>query len=748
MRDEVRMLNIVEPPENSDSKRAKLVHCKLEHVKLDDFTPEFQQFLKDGNHLNRPLDTLLETWLGLSASGNRPVLTDVMDDPLRLPIWRWKLQYGSVDDTLEAWEEIMEAIGTISVNCPKIPRDPRPLALGIERPTALRTHIKFQSFPLRPRFRWGDFEAISYCWESDVRDQTIILDGVPFDVPRNLEALLQSLRSLPHAKSGMKFWVDALCIDQANTLERNQQVKLMKSIYSKAFAVVVWLGGSADDSGKAIDFMASINQFVTENEDEDDQFDFEKWEYSATVELQRKKFSELPWKALLDFLNRTYWRRLWIIQELALNHNMTLFLCGDRQLSRSMISRTCEFCERNIRVIDQLVSPSLEIGTTSPSTMYGSIWPTVYHVNKLLGARNQGMERSNVDVVLDLGRKASATDARDKVYGILGILPRELSAMVIPDYGESNSVDKVYYQFARKMLDEYKRLDSILSWCSYKPNSSLPSWIPDWTSKFSRNHVQWLKRRNTSGSRSGQWFISQEGRRLHSKGIIVDHVKSTSSSQSENLPFRAQQPRNSTDTKIIECFHHYGDLEKLSTALQRTLVMHHPSTREWKKSTLDIYWIDWDEKLTEESWKMMRNVTQTFCWESFDQFRHTNANFSIFGHKFHDFFPKMQSSSNDRRREDEITRECVSAMLMAVLTLIGRRMITTTVGYLGLAPEEVQEHDVVAILYGCNFPVVLRPHGDSYLLIGECYVDGIMDGEIMEAKERGEFCHEIEITLC
>jgi hypothetical protein len=467
------------------------------------------------------------------------------------------------------------------------------------------------------------------------------------------------------------------------------------------------------------------------------------------VELQKKKFSELPWKALLDFLNRTYWRRLWIIQELALNHNMTFFLCGDRQLSRSMISRTCEFCERNIKVIDYLVSPSLELEITSPSTMYGSIWPTVYHVNKLLRARDKGMERSNVDVILDLSRKANVTDARDKVYGILGILPHKLSAMVTPDYGKSNPVDKVYYQFARNVLDEYERLDLILSWCSYRPNSSLPSWIPDWTSRFSRNHVQWLKQRNTSGSRRGQWSISQEGRRLNSKGIIVDHIKSSSSSQSENLPFRAQQPRHSTDKNKIECIHRYGDLEKLSAALRRTLVMHHRATRERKKSILDIYWVNWDENRTEESWKTMQNITQNLCWEAFDQFRHTNANFSIFGHKFRDFFPKMQSSSNDRRREDELTWECVSAMLIAVLALIGRRMITTTGGYLGLAPEEVQENDVVAILYGCNFPVVLRPHGDSYLLIGECYVDGIMDGEIMEAKERGELRYEeVEITLC
>ena len=74
-------------------------------------------------------------------------------------------------------------------------------------------------------------------------------------------------------------------------------------------------------------------------------------------------------------------------------------------------------------------------------------------------------------------------------------------------------------------------------------------------------------------------------------------------------------------------------------------------------------------------------------------------------------------------------------------------MITTEKGFLGLAPEAVQKGDVVVIVYGCNFPVVLRRHGDMYRVIGESYVDGIMDGELMEATERGKH-KELELTFC
>jgi hypothetical protein len=88
-----------------------------------------------------------------------------------------------------------------------------------------------------------------------------------------------------------------------------------------------------------------------------------------------------------------------------------------------------------------------------------------------------------------------------------------------------------------------------------------------------------------------------------------------------------------------------------------------------------------------------------------------------------------------------------SDMHLVVLALPGRKLMTTIKGYLGLAPEEVLKGDVIAVLYGCNFPVVLRPYGERFYVVGECYVDGVMDGELIEARDREEY-QEREITLC
>jgi hypothetical protein len=78
-------------------------------------------------------------------------------------------------------------------------------------------------------------------------------------------------------------------------------------------------------------------------------------------------------------------------------------------------------------------------------------------------------------------------------------------------------------------------------------------------------------------------------------------------------------------------------------------------------------------------------------------------------------------------------------MHLVVLALAGRKLVTNSRGYLWMAPEEALKGDVIAVLCGFNFPVVLCTCGDRRYVFGECYVDGVIDGEFMEAKDRGEY---------
>lgn len=70
---------------------------------------------------------------------------------------------------------------------------------------------------------------------------------------------------------------------------------------------------------------------------------------------------------------------------------------------------------------------------------------------------------------------------------------------------------------------------------------------------------------------------------------------------------------------------------------------------------------------------------------------------------------------------------------------MARRLSTTIKGYIAMAPAAAEPGDIICVLYGCSVPVVLRPRveASTYEFIGECYVDGFMNGEIL-AKTDGE----------
>jgi hypothetical protein len=71
----------------------------------------------------------------------------------------------------------------------------------------------------------------------------------------------------------------------------------------------------------------------------------------------------------------------------------------------------------------------------------------------------------------------------------------------------------------------------------------------------------------------------------------------------------------------------------------------------------------------------------------------------------------------------------------------GRRMFITSRGYIGLGPEHTQIGDEVAILLGGSTPFMLREAvsakaGETHWnLLGDCYVHGCMDGELVEGEQ-------------
>ncbi|KAM5344634.1 hypothetical protein ACJ41O_013169 [Fusarium nematophilum] len=163
--------------------------------------------------------------------------------------------------------------------------------------------------------REGDiYQALSYEWgeESD-DDPFIIVNGELVQVRSNLYSALKHIRDPSH---DLALWIDAICINQGDLEEKSEQVARMGETFANAPTVIAWLGEAKDGSETAMDLMSSRENLM------------------QNVDLRPGLHPDSPErKALIALCHRTYWRRVWIIQELFLAQQF-IVRCGTKAITR------------------------------------------------------------------------------------------------------------------------------------------------------------------------------------------------------------------------------------------------------------------------------------------------------------------------------------------------------------------------------------------------------------------------------
>jgi heterokaryon incompatibility protein (HET) len=141
--------------------------------------------------------------------------------------------------------------------------------------------------------RTHPYDALSYVWGGPDKPRFISISehnstsGHDIPVTENLHEALTRLR---HRSIERIIWVDAVCIDQANEREKEQQIQFMAKIYGQANCVVAWLGKAADDSDRALEEIRVAGG--------------KKWEGSSHYETVRE--------AVLALFQRPWFRRIWV----------------------------------------------------------------------------------------------------------------------------------------------------------------------------------------------------------------------------------------------------------------------------------------------------------------------------------------------------------------------------------------------------------------------------------------------------
>ncbi|KAI4926519.1 hypothetical protein J4E85_006813 [Alternaria conjuncta] len=156
-----------------------------------------------------------------------------------------------------------------------------------------------------------EYEALSWCWGRDDSDCAVSVTkgGEAYKMPVRRDLAL-ALKYLRHQEKPRILWIDAICINQDNHVERNQQVQMMSRVYTRAANVCIWLGQQDDESEVAFKF---IKEEITHLKDFDS--------------ISSDKDYNSKWHALMVLMQREWFSRRWVVQELSLANKAEIW-CG------------------------------------------------------------------------------------------------------------------------------------------------------------------------------------------------------------------------------------------------------------------------------------------------------------------------------------------------------------------------------------------------------------------------------------
>jgi hypothetical protein len=263
-----------------------------------------------------------------------------------------------------------------------------------------------------------EYDALSYTWGSPEEPRTISLDGKTCSVRKDLWWALYNLRS---RKATRRVWIDALCINQANVSERNYQVGQMDRIYREARMVAISLGSPSVEDAHALDCFWKIYSelddlpagFGTCLQDSNGN---EKW-YRQFLHM---------WGYISKICAKTYWTRLWIIQEIVLGANLRL--CFESNQMDCRIIHSVVYAASRIDLYGDLKDDQ-----TQDQIKHSPLAKLLMH-KKYTGT---AWELAPLVELMHTFRHSGCTEPRDKVFGLLSLAEPCCREAISVDYAKS-----------------------------------------------------------------------------------------------------------------------------------------------------------------------------------------------------------------------------------------------------------------------------------------------------------------------
>lgn len=647
------------------------------------------------------------------------------------------------------------------------------------------------------------YQALSYVWGSGpslLRSHEIILDGMPLPITSNLHTGLQTYRAM--TPSSMRYWVDAICINQADNDEKSAQIPLMRDIFHMAFFVSVWVGEQTPNRERVQDFLDKITksrlteydilakELVGYNADNLDGERPERHVRDIVRSESDRLFLKILTKSLLGFVK---WMRIGIGVGSKLHYGpkrrgpyrpvvygaenlkswsptekqLKAVECIDFQEMATLIDNTMffdtEYFNRMWTLQELVVADHGAVNILDHSIT--EIATVILYLQRTHNISAYGIEKITtlIDAISDfdhqikppirsllaLSAGRTSENPRDRIYAIQGLMKDEMNPLLQPAY--TKPVIEVYANTSRHIIFSEQSLDVLCGHTLGDRFLKLPSWVPDFRNfGLDRGALVDAKGTNTIYKASlsekyplpeSPFQLTEEWKTLLVTGIPLGAI----SKLSDVLGFDKASPTEQ-----------FAQTEHLWAAMLR-------KSQEWKLEEL-------------EAIGRVSDLVAKYAEYYQDSDRTT------FGTRNEGKLQALQAITEDSKSESESALDlqfkylctllcgriargtrCNEKNLRLLMTHLcspdkaginaledlckaldtgtrGRRLIISEDKHMGAAPRETQKGDLIYVLIGCSVPVILRKsEGDGeFEFIGECYVHGFMDGEALATQDGGK----------
>lgn len=555
----------------------------------------------------------------------------------------------------------------------------------------------------------ASYETISYAWGDRSFEHSIEVDGQKLSITQRASNALRRARDILAPRA---LWIDAVCIDQTNVLERGQQVARMQDIFAGSKGNIIYLGPHDTTTAAGIGVVAKIMTSISKemlNRGSARKLFYDNEGRFRGPNRRSPVPSGFDDAALHGLYSRPWFKRLWVVQEAALSpYNECL--CGKFTVPLyDLLAAAAWYRLKNFTLEDD------HLPTFDKALM---MFELVYAGEPSVEARPR--VQHELGYYLYASRYFNATEPKDYVFALRGLLKNNQDerfwTLLEPDYSELTTLRQTFTNaFKAYMLEADSIVKPLRRVNHFQESDVRGKSFPSWVINLARRAGREKARMNIAAEFSNR-FESHRGSApqyktdftedevLRVKGVVLGTVCQVGPVFPRDYSLEQRRDFVAGSAEVAGCTDVHDEYCAVARKLALTLVAGIDSRRRPANvSTVDhvFSWLAWICVAGDPDNEVAISLTDDTVMEA-------------------------------RSIYQAVERACSA-----------RRLFSTEEGSLfGLGPALMDEGDELVLLYEADLPCILRPtqYGERFHFVGSCYVDGMMQGEAFGLQGR-DFLH-------